>query len=92
MEPAEDALRRLELLEFEARRHPAMGPGTKEGSVIELGRDKGKTKEEPTPLPFIVGTTLPVVPAKLVREILSGEYVDMSDLLRTTWRWRGGGR
>ena len=35
-----------------------MGSGTKGGSAIELGRDKGKTKEEPMLLPFIVGTTL----------------------------------
>ena len=34
------------------------------------------------PLPFILGEALPVVPAKLVKHILRGEYIDMTELLK----------
>jgi hypothetical protein len=33
-------------------------------------------------IPFIVGESLPVVPAKLVKKILRGDFVDMADLLK----------
>ena len=32
--------------------------------------------------PFILGESLPVVPAKLVKKILRGDFVDMADLLK----------
>ena len=34
--------------------------------------------------PYIISEALPVVPGKLVRRILSGEYVDMAELLKDT--------
>ena len=34
------------------------------------------------PAPFILNEALPVVPAKLVKRILKGEYVDMCELLK----------
>ena len=33
-------------------------------------------------LPFVLSETLPIVPAKLVKNILKGEYVDMAKLLK----------
>lgn len=43
------------------------------------GREAGgETKEG---APFIVGEALPVVPGKLVKKILKGEFVDMAELL-----------
>ena len=32
------------------------------------------------------------LPGKLVKRIQKGEFVDMAELLKTTWRLRGGGR
>ena len=34
------------------------------------------------PAPLILGESSPVIPAKLVKKILKGEFVDMSDLLK----------
>ena len=39
-------------------------------------------------IPFIVGESLPVVPAKLVKKILRGGFVDMADLLKEAERRR----
>ena len=41
---------------------------------------KGDGSEETAP--FILGEALPVIPAKLVKKILKGEFVDMADLLK----------
>ena len=32
--------------------------------------------------PFVLGESLPVIPAKLVKKILRGDYVDMADPLK----------
>ena len=41
-----------------------------------------KSEVNPDSLPFVLSETLLVVPAKLVRKILSGEFVDMAELLK----------
>ena len=75
------AVRELGLPSFEA------DPGTTATEVPEGETVAGvivvKKKEvNPDSLPFVLSETLPVVPAKLVRKILSGEYVDMAELLK----------
>ena len=58
-----------------------------------LGEDKEQTtpreREEPgewkralEEKPFMLGESLPVVPAKLVKKIKKGEFLDMSELLK----------
>lgn len=44
------------------------------------GESKGEAGDEASP--FILGESLPVVPAKLVKKILKGDFVDMADLLK----------
>ena len=56
-----------------AEREPAEHTGE---SVL---RREQKQKEA---TPFVLGEALPVVPAKLVKRILRGEYIDMAELLR----------
>ena len=41
-----------------------------------------KPNEMETSPPFILGEALPVVPAKLVKRILKGEYIHMAELLK----------
>ena len=52
---------------------PRVGP--EESNHIETGKVEGSA-------PFILGEALSVVPAKLVKKIVRGEFVDMSKLLR----------
>ncbi len=48
-------------------------------------RDRGALQERAVDAdssrPFVLGESLPVVPAKLVKRILKGEYIDMAELL-----------
>ncbi len=72
----------LDLPTFTER--PAEG---RQPEVGEKGREQGpvdtsttaKTKEPP---PYIVSEALPVVPGKLVKKIVRGEYIDMAELLK----------
>lgn len=48
--------------------------------VLEVRAKEPKKAGEPAA--FILGEALPVVPARLVRKILNGEFVDMAELLR----------
>ena len=41
----------------------------------------GRVNQVQESTPFILGESLPVVPAKLVKKILRGDFVDMADLL-----------
>ena len=45
-----------------------------------VGMESGENDEEETP--FVLNEGLPAVPAKLVRKIQKGSYVDMEELLR----------
>ena len=47
----------------------------------EPARKEEKKGVEQECSPFVLSEALPVVPAKLVKRILRGEYVDMSELL-----------
>ena len=49
--------------------------------VQEPARKEEKKGVEQECSPFVLSEALPVVPAKLVKRILRGEYVDMSELL-----------
>ena len=77
-------MRALDLPVFKTAGPPAAGTIPWDGGEGEIINEKGKAKEESLTLPFIVGIVLPVVPAKLVRKILNGEFIDMSDLLKET--------
>ena len=43
---------------------------------------------EQEPSPFVLGEALPVVPVRLVKRIIKGEFVDMSELLKEVLRRR----
>ena len=43
---------------------------------------KKSESEAAEPLPFIMSESLPVVPGKLVKKILKGDFVDMAELLK----------
>ena len=82
MEPGEEAVRALDLPVFEMAGPAAAGTIPQDDGDGKVLKEKGKAKEESLTHPFIVGAALPVVPAKLVRKILTGEFIDMSDLLK----------
>ena len=77
MEGAEDpeAVRELRLPSFEVDLSTA--------GEAAAGVATSRTREvNPDSLPFVLSETLPIVPAKLVRKILSGDFVDMAELLK----------
>ena len=76
-----EAVRELGLPSFEADlRTAALEVSEGEAAV---GMATSRTKEvNPDSLPFVLSETLPIVPAKLVRKILSGDFVDMAELLK----------
>ena len=43
---------------------------------------RGELTGEPEVVPFAITETLPVVRAKLVKRILRGDYMDMTELLK----------
>ena len=51
-----------------------------DGHVVSTVKGSKPQKEENTV--FILGDTLSVVPAKLVKQIVKGEFVDMAELLK----------
>ncbi len=57
-----------------------------DGGTRPWERDRGALQERAvegdSSRPFVLGESLPVVPAKLVKRILKGEYIDMAELLR----------
>ena len=53
-----------------------------EGETAVGAATAKKREVNPDSVPFVLSETLPVVPAKLVRKILSGEFVDMAELLK----------
>lgn len=56
---------------------------TKEAPPQEGVEEPPKRAEPGTEArPFVLGESLPVVPAKLVRRILKGDYIDMSEFLK----------
>ena len=73
-------MRRLELDTFTSPTRtlcpPWGGPLAGEGKRSEASRKVDETA------PFILGEALLVVPAKLVRKIVRGDFVDMAELLR----------
>jgi hypothetical protein len=61
----------------------AEGEAVGTGSISGAGSTSGAGSKTGEGLsPFILGEALPVVPPKLVRKILRGEFVDMAELLR----------
>ena len=58
-------------------------PGPLPGVLpAECGSRSWTNKRVEETSPFILGEALPVVPQKLVRKIVRGDFVDMADLLR----------
>ncbi len=57
-----------------------------DGGTRPWERDRGALQERAAEVdssrPFVLGESLPVVPAMLVKRILKGEYIDMAELLR----------
>ena len=73
------AVARLNLPTFES-----VEPSRSEAGKGKGPGDRSTTKEpemEQEVAPFIICETLPVVPAKLVKKILKGDFVDMAELL-----------
>ena len=56
--------------------HPPENKGSKEGDGTT------STSNAKPVTPFIMGESLPPIPAKLVMKIQKGEFVDMAELLR----------
>ena len=56
--------------------HPPEDKGEKEGGVVPSGSGAKSVT------PFILGESLPPIPAKLVAKIQKGKFVDMAELLR----------
>lgn len=44
------------------------------------GHQRGEVEQEAQP--FVLSETLPVVPAKLVKKVVTGDFVDMAELLK----------
>lgn len=79
-----DTVRRLDLPSFGDGGHSSSG-----GKDDSMGKStsaavpkEGNKDESPAETQFSLSKALPVVPAKLVRKILKGEYVDMAELLK----------
>ena len=71
-----DAVKELRLPSFELSGGPAVPAMSEElAGTVESAR---KRDVDPEGLPFVLSETLPIVPAKLVRKILKGEFVDMA--------------
>ena len=75
-----DAVRELRLPSFELSGGPAATAVSEEvaGAVDSVK----KRDQDPEGLPFMLSETLPIVPAKLVKRILKGEFVDMAEFLK----------
>ena len=75
-------VKQLQLPEFSADL-AKMGQATPaSNSTIKGISQSDKPNEMEIPPPFILGEALPLVPAKLVKRILRGEYIDMAELLK----------
>ena len=75
-------VKQLRLPEFSADL-AKMGQATPaSNSTIKGISQSHKLNEMEMPPPFILREALPVVPAKLVKRILRGEYIDMAELLK----------
>ena len=74
------AVRELELPSFES----SVGPPAVEAEAETPGGGPSvrKREAEMEAQPFVLSETLPVVPAKLVKKITRGEFVDMAELLK----------
>ena len=59
--------------------HGERGDG--ERRVVNPPTELGTAKPQ-EPSPFVLGEALPVVPVRLVKRIIKGEFVDMSELLK----------
>ena len=71
-------VKQLRLPEFSADL-AKMGQVTPASNSTSKGISQSdKPSEMEMPPPFILGEALPVVPAKLVKHILRGEYIDMA--------------
>ena len=76
-----EAVRELGLPAFEMESR-STAIEVSEGETAVGAAAARKREVNPDTLPFVLSETLPVVPAKLVRKILSGEFVDMAELLK----------
>ena len=75
-----ERVKELDLPSFAAEVVPGgEGHNVAEPRRPDVGERKGPEQEC---RPFILSEALPVVPAKLVRRILRGEYIDMAELLK----------
>ena len=74
------AVARLNLPTFESAEPSRPGAGKGKGPVDRSIMKEPEMEQEVAP--FTICETLPVVPAKLVKKILKGEFVDMAELLK----------
>ena len=75
-----EAVRELRLPSFEPG---LVMPATVLSEEVTGGGEPIRKREaDPEGLPFVLSETLPIVPAKLVKKILKGEFVDMAELLK----------
>ncbi len=52
------------------------------GEEVPERKEKSGSTKKVEGRPFLQSEALPAVPARLVKKILKGEYVDMAELLR----------
>lgn len=75
-----EAVRELGLPSFESG--PVI-PASVVNEEVTRGAEPARKREaDPEGRPFVLSETLPIVPAKLVKKILKGEFVDMAELLK----------
>ena len=69
----------LDLPSFDGDGLPGMTGTSAVGPQLAGADEKGPETES---APFVLNSVLPVVPARLVKQILKGDFVDMAELLR----------
>ena len=72
----------LQGIETEAGAEAGTEDLQEEDSLAGEGRSKAKNAADGEVTPFILSETASVVPVKLVKRILKGEYIDFSELLK----------
>ena len=74
--------RAVEELKLPSFGEKATGEERASKKPLQIKESAGKAEEAEEATPLILGESLPVVPVKLVKKILKGDFVDMADLLK----------
>ncbi len=80
-EPSREEVEELDLTTFASERRLDEADMSRGAGASVVGESSTAEKVDEV-LPFIVSEALPVVPGKLVKRILQGEFTDMAELLK----------